>query len=313
MGGVVEVRGQIPAVGAEPVPSYHHDGQAGRSQVLLGAAVDEIEPPPVDRSAQKVRTHVGHHRHSDVGEVREPDSVDRLVAGHVYVPGSGPDVDLATLCWHTGEAGASAGPGFVGAGHLPPVGEGLGGPRPSVHVARRFVLGQQVQRHLGELEGCPALEKKNREVVRHAGQGPKARQGIVVYGVVGGGPVAVLDDGHADALEVEELVADRLEDRHGERAGPRTEVVDTGHHGFPLGRARAGRNGRRGRCRRPLRLSQPHGPAAQALSPRTRAGGAPVRPPPQSGSPTRRAPPGRSTPVRQLRGGRSRRSSGPPR
>ncbi len=81
MGGVVEVGGEVPTVAGQPVPADDHDGQTGRAEVLLGAAVHEVVDVPVDGAAQEVRAHVGHQRHVGRRQLGESDAADGLVAG----------------------------------------------------------------------------------------------------------------------------------------------------------------------------------------------------------------------------------------
>ena len=248
--GVVEVRGEVPPVAGQAVPPHHDDGQAGRTQVLLGAAVDQVVDVPVDRPAEEVGAHVRHQRHVDRGQVRQPDSADGLVGRHVEVRGIAAYLDLVSGR-HAHERLAGSRPCLVDGGDLHGIAEGLAAPRAGVEVAGGLALGQQVHRDLGELQRGSTLQEQDGEVVGDGCQRAEVGEGVHVHGVVGGGTVAALDDRHAGAVEVEELVPYLLEDRNRKGARARAEVVYTAGRGhgaspsFEPGPALSGRRGRR--------------------------------------------------------------------
>ncbi len=146
--------------------------------------------------------------------------------------------DLDLVCaWHAVESALGVGPRLVHGGDLAGVADGLLAPCAGVHVAGRLAVGQQVHRNLGELQRGAALQEQDGELVGHRSQRTEVGQGVHVDGVVGRRAVACLDDRHAGAVEVEELVTHLFEDRHRKGARARAEVVDTGgrgHRGSPL-------------------------------------------------------------------------------
>jgi len=71
---------------AEQILAHDHDGQPGRSDVLLRAGKDHAVFRDVDHARQDVRRHVGHDRH--VAGIRHEvklDAVDGFVGADVQI------------------------------------------------------------------------------------------------------------------------------------------------------------------------------------------------------------------------------------
>ena len=230
---VVQIGDKVTTAASKQIGADHHHCQTGRTQVLLGSAVDEVEAVPVDRAAQEVGAHVCNQRQAHLGEVRKANSADRLVAGQVHEHGTIADLDLVGT-GHAAEVALGTAPRLVDVGNQTGLGQCLSSPRPGVHITGRVARGQEVHGNQPELEAGTALKEQDGEIVRHRGQFPEVCQRTHVHGVVCVCTVAGLNYRHAGATEVEQFVANLFEDANREGAGSCTEVVDPGGGGHGL-------------------------------------------------------------------------------
>ena len=177
-------------------------GHAGRAEILLHAAIDEIEPFPWNGPRHQLRGHVGDEGHVHHRELGETDPADGLVGSDVEVARSVPHLDLGVV------RGAcipfcGAVPGGVDLAVVPGVGDGALRPRPGVHVARGLAATKQIHRHHGELEDRSPLDEQHVEVLRRPEHLERQTPRLLVDRVVLRRTVAHLDERKARSLVVQ--------------------------------------------------------------------------------------------------------------
>ena len=160
MGLVVEHRREVAGDLAEDVLADDGEDHAGRTDVLLGAAIDESVLGDIHRTAHDVGRHIGHEVDRAVHVVFDLGTVDRVVGRDVEVVEVGRDLiafrDVAVgLVGRGGDAdGIADALGFL---------ERLLGPDTRLQVAG-LVL-EEVHRHIEELERSAAAEEDHFIVV----------------------------------------------------------------------------------------------------------------------------------------------------
>jgi hypothetical protein len=112
---------------------------------------------------------------------------------------------------HCRVAGALSAPGGVPA-RSGSVGEGLAAPGARDDIAGHVILTEEVERHHGKLERCPALDEKYLEVLGSPGKAAHQCLGVVVDLLVFVAAVAHLHDGHAGTVVFGKLVTDFFQD-----------------------------------------------------------------------------------------------------
>jgi hypothetical protein len=207
------------------------EGDAGGAEVFLRAGIDEAELLEVELAREDVAGHVANEGGRGVGiflDLGAGDGfvggdvdvggvggvVQRVVVGHVggdFLGGVGEDVDLAYLF------------GFL---------DGFAGPCAGVDVVGGLAGAEEVEGDLRELEAGAALEEQDLVVVGRAEEFGHVGEGFGVDGVVGFATVAVFHDGHAGAVEINQLFLGDFEDFEGKRGGAGVEVECSAHENF---------------------------------------------------------------------------------
>ena len=204
------------------------DRHAGRGQILLDPAVDEVVEGPIDRPRQIFARHVRHQGDSHFGHLDHSNPTDGFVGGDVQIPRHRDGL-------RSRRAGASGRRNRLcrprrcrprrGAGVL----ECSLAPRPRNHVPGLLVGREKVHRHHRELQRGAALDEEDVEVIRRLCHVPGQVKGPLVNRLILGRSMRHFDERHPGAAKVEELGLDLLEDLEREGAGAGAEIV--GSHG----------------------------------------------------------------------------------
>jgi hypothetical protein len=104
--------------------------------------------------------------------------------------------------------------------------DGVGRPGAGVDIVGGAAVREKVQRDHAELQAGPALEENHVEAIVEAEQPAGAGDGVVEDGLELLGAVAHLQDRHAGALVVEQVLLDLFEHRQGQRRRAGVEVDD---------------------------------------------------------------------------------------
>ena len=195
---VVHHRGQRTGNLAQRVLPHDDERHAGRTDVLLRAAVDHRVLAHVDRTAQNVGTHIGDQRNRriDVGVVLR--AVNRIVGGNVQIIQIRRDgVSFRNI----GEVLV-----FRGSEHLD-LAEQFGlfdrllGPYARIDVTG--FLFEKIVGHFEKLGAGAAAQEKNFVVVGNMQQFAEKRLGFVVHGFEIFRPVRYFQQRQPDAFEVQ--------------------------------------------------------------------------------------------------------------
>ena len=200
--GAVRQHGrQVAGAARDQVLLHDHQRHARRTEVLLGAGVDERVAPHVDRPREDVARRVADQRHAGghLGLGAPLRAVDRVVAREVRVGrrrgprgvGGGRDVR---------EARGLAGARDVDRAEAPGLGDRFLRPHAGAGVVRRAAA-EEVHRHQEELRRRTAGHEQHVVVVGHRRQLAHQRLGAREHRHELGAAVAVLK--HADAATVE--------------------------------------------------------------------------------------------------------------
>ena len=175
-------------------------------------------------TAEHVRRGVTDERKiADIGQILPLGAVDRVVRGHVHVRGTGSQHDLfgaRNPCKLLGLHRR----GDVDLADLLRLFGGFGRPDARHDVVRRGLGREQVHRHHRKLQARASLKKQHAVVRRHVrkfsdvGFGP--REHVFEYL----GPVADLENRHADARQRHQLALSLLEHRHRQHGGAGGEI-----------------------------------------------------------------------------------------
>jgi len=107
--------------------------------------------------------------------------------------------------------------------------DGLVGPGPAIGVVGDLAGPEQVHRQHGELEAGTTLQEEHGIVIAEAEQLLCIGNGFRMHGHVRLASVAVLHDGHASALEIEQFPLRFLKHLQRQRRRSRTEIVNPAH------------------------------------------------------------------------------------
>ena len=224
MGAVVEHCRDVAAHAAESVLADDGEDDAGRADVLLRAAVDEVILGNIDRTGHDVGGHVGDERARDVEVLVDLGAVDGVVRGDVEVVEVRGNLESLRDIGVVLVLGAGDGIGVPDAlGFL----EGLAGPHAGVQVGG--LLLQEVHRDIEELEGGAAAEED--DLVRVGNMEEFLPQGaaLIHHGVPLLRAVGDAKDGHAGAAEILQGFDGVVDGNLREEAGACIENVNLFH------------------------------------------------------------------------------------
>ncbi len=142
---------------AQQIFAHDHDGQAGRSNVLLRAGVDHAVFRHVDRFRQNIGGHIRHQRHiAGLGHPMELHAADGFVRRVVHIGRVSIERPFI-LGWRIGKTLVFGRGRDIHAAILLRFLDGLFRPFAGIHIVRAFFATQQIHRHHGELTRCAAL------------------------------------------------------------------------------------------------------------------------------------------------------------
>jgi len=227
---VGEHGGQAGAAFIEDVVTDDDDGDAGGSEVFLGAGVDDAEGCGVEGAREDVAGHIGDEGYvAGVGEGAELGAEDGVVGGEVAVGGVGVEVELVLGGDGAEDAVLFGGGGDSGVGDDFGFFDGFFAPGAGDYVVGGLVGGEEVHGGQCELEAGTALEEEYGVAVGEAHEFFDEGDGVVVDLVVFFASVAGFHDADAAVLEVEELIAGSFEGGEGQSGGTGVVIVDTWH------------------------------------------------------------------------------------
>lgn len=228
MGGVAKHRGN--GFGCLLRPCLVDDDQcaAGRSQILLETSVDESELARIERARENVRGHISDQWDIGRGELGPSYAFNGLVRGDVEIGGHVGRLYFI-LCRHAGGGYPCGICGDVDVAEEFSLLDGFLCPGTGVGVVGALIGSEQVHGNHGELGAGSALQEEDRLIVGNIHKLCHIGGSLFMDGRVLLAAMAALHDGHAAALEIDEIALCLLQNFEREYCGSGAEVIDACH------------------------------------------------------------------------------------
>jgi len=183
----------------------NHQCHARRAQVLLDTGVNEAEPGEIQRPGKHIRGHIRDEGHTaGFRDVVVLSAVDGVVIADMQIGCVVAELDLL-LGRDMAEVRFLAGSGHMA--HAQNLGflVGLAGKAAGKHIVADFAIGGEIQRNHVKLHAGAALDEQYLIIIAQSHELLDIGFGLIVYSIVGLGPMADLGDGHAGVLEIQEF------------------------------------------------------------------------------------------------------------